>query len=129
MTGSGSAASKTSWLAGASALISVVACYGTLALIALLSTMGITLTLNERVWAGVIVAFAVLAVLLVTMGFKHHQSHNPARLAIVAAALIIWAVYDSPGIRDMLGIPPMVVELAGFAGLLGAAYWDWKLKQ
>lgn len=129
MTGSGNTTSKTSWLAGASALLSVAACYGTLALIALLSTMGITLAVNERVWAGVIVAFAVLAVLLVTMGFKHHQSRNPARLAIVAAALIIWAMYDSQGIRDMLGIPSMVIELAGFAALLGAAYWDWKLKQ
>lgn len=129
MTSSDNAKFRTSWLAGASALLSVVACYGTLALIAVLSSMGITLAVNERVWAGVIVAFAVLAVLLVTIGFKYHQSRNPARLAIVAAALIIWAMYDSAGIRDMLGVPSMVVELAGFVGLLGAAYWDWKLRR
>jgi fatty-acid desaturase len=129
MAQSANKASRTSWIAGASALLSLIACYGTLAVITLLSMMGVTLVVNERVWAGVIVAFAVIAVIGITLGYSRHRNHNPARLGIVGAALVIWAMYGSYGIRELLGVSPQFVESAGFAALLGAAYWDWKLKR
>lgn len=120
---------KLSWFAGASALASLIACYGTLALLSVLSMLGIGLAVNEHVWAGVIVAFAVLAVLGITLGFSRHRNQNPSRLAIVGAALVIWAMYGAQNVREMLGIPSFIVELAGFAALLGAAWLDWKLQK
>ncbi len=120
---------KTSLLAGAGALLSVAACYGTLGLIALLSLMGFSLAVNEHIWAGVIVAFALLAVLGVTLSYRQHGNANPARLATAGAALVIWAMYGAERIVDLLGVPVLAVELTGFAALIAAAWWDWRLKR
>lgn len=120
---------NASWLAGAGALLSIAACYGTLGLIAVLSMMGVTLALNENIWAGVIVFFALLVVLGVALGTRKHRNANPVRLAIAGAALIIWAMYGAEGIVDLLGPYTFAVEIAGFAALMAAAYWDWRLKR
>ena len=120
---------NTSWLAGASALLSLAACYGTLGLVALLSMMGVTLALNVDIWAGVIVAFALLAVIGVTLGYRRHRNANPVRLAVIGAALVIWAMYGADAIVDLLGVPSTIVEIAGFAALMASAYWDWRLKR
>ncbi len=120
---------NTSWLAGASALLSLAACYGTLGLVALLSMMGVTLALNVDIWAGVIVAFALLAVIGVTLGYRRHGNANPVRLAVIGAALVIWAMYGAEAIVDLLGVPSTIVEIAGFAALIASAYWDWRLKR
>ena len=129
MTTSGNRVQNSSWLAGAGALLSIAACYGTLGLIAVLSMMGVTLALNVNIWAGVIVFFAVLAVIGVTLGYRKHRNANPVRLAIIGAALVIWAMYGAEAIVDLLGVPSLVVELAGFAALMASAYWDWRLKR
>ena len=129
MTTSDKNPQSASWLAGAGVLLSIAACYGTLGLIAVLSMMGVSLAVNEHIWAGVIVAFALLAVLGVTLGYRQHRNSNPVRLAIAGAALVIWAMYGAEGITDLLGVPSFVVELAGFAALGAAAFWDWRLKR
>lgn len=121
--------SDKSWLASAAVLLSFVACYGTLALVAVLSMLGVTLAVNVHVWAAIIVAFALLAVLGVTLGYRRHRNANPARLAVVGAALVIWAMYGADAIKSLLGVPGTVVEIAGFAALIAAAYWDWRLKR
>ena len=119
----------SSWLAGAGTLLSLIACYGTLALVALLAAMGVTLSLNVHVWAAVIVAFALLALLGVTLGYRRHRKANPVRLAVVGTAMVTWAMYGGQAIRTLLGVPPTVVEIAGFAALIAAAYWDWRLQR
>jgi hypothetical protein len=43
------------WLAAVATTFSLVACYGTLAAIAVLGALGVTIALNEAVWAGAIV--------------------------------------------------------------------------
>ncbi len=129
MTASGNRVQNSSWLAGAGALMSITACYGTLGLIALLSMMGVTLALNVDIWAGVIVAFAMLAVIGVTLGYRRHRNANPVRLAVIGAALVIWAMYGAEAIVDLLGVPSTIVELAGFAALVASAYWDWRLRR
>ena len=129
MTAPENKAQSASWLAGASALLSLATCYGTLGLVAVLSLMGVTLAVNESIWAGVIVAFAILAVLGVTLGARRHGNRNPLWLSIVGAALIVWAMYGAQSIVNLLGAPSFVVELAGFAALAGGAFWDWRLKR
>ena len=91
--------------------------------------MGVTLALNVDIWAGVIVAFALLAVIGVTLGYRRHRNANPVRLAVIGAALVIWAMYGAEAIVDLLGVPSTIVEIAGFAALIASAYWDWRLKR
>ncbi len=120
---------NASLLAGASALLSIAVCYGTLGLIAVLSLMGVTLAVNEDIWAGAIVAFALLAVLGVALGYRQHRNANPLWLAITGAALVIWAMYGSEGIVDLLGVPAFAVEITGFSALVAAAWRDGRLKR
>ena len=120
---------KAPWLAGASALLSIAVCYGTLGLIAVLSLMGVTLAVNDHIWAGAIVAFALLAVFGVALGAMKHRKVSPAFLALAGAGLVIWAMYGAEGIADLLELPSFVVELAGFSALVAAALWDWRLKR
>jgi hypothetical protein len=50
---------------GLAVVLSLVACYGTAALVLLLATAGITLNVHEGAWAAAIVVFAWTAVLAV----------------------------------------------------------------
>lgn len=129
MTASDNKSTAPSRLAGAGALLSLAACYGTLGLVALLSAMGVTLAVNVHVWAGVIVGFALLAVLGVALGTRRHGKAAPLLLALAGAALVAWAMYGSHTITALLGLPATVVELAGFALLIVAAFQDWRAKR
>ena len=112
--------SRYGWLAGASAVLSVLACYGTLAAITVLSLLGISLTLNPRAWAAVIVALAAASALLVAANFMRHRIIGPPALAIAGVSLLGWVMYASYSRSG---------ELVGFALLLGAAAWDFRLRR
>jgi hypothetical protein len=45
------------WLPDVATVGSILACYGTLAILGLLSLMGVSIALHEGAWAGVISAF------------------------------------------------------------------------
>jgi hypothetical protein len=116
------------WLAGAATFLSLATCYGTMGLVGILSLMGVTLAVNAHVWAAAIVLFALLAVAGVALGYRRHRSLAPLGLAAVGALLVTVAMYASGTIVDGLGLPARAVELVGFAGLVAAAVWDWRLK-
>lgn len=119
MTENSSARGKLDWLAGVASLLSVVACYGTVILIGVLSLLGISLTLNTGVWAGVIVFFAGLAVFGFALGYRSHRVLTPLVLGVIGGALIVWVMFGSFN---------RFLEIAGFAFLVAAAIWDWRLK-
>ena len=119
---------QLAWLPGAGALLSICSCYVTLAIVTGLSLMGITLDLNVHVWAAVIVAFALVAVLGLALGYRQHRSVGVLVLGIVGALVVIFSLYASRFIQTNLGIPREAVEIVGFAGLVAAAIWDWRLK-
>ncbi|MDH3601253.1 MAG: MerC domain-containing protein [Candidatus Tectomicrobia bacterium] len=100
-------------------MLSIVACYGTLFVISVLSLLGVSLTLHTGAWAGAIVLFAGLAVVGTALGYRCHRVPAPLILAGIGAGLIIWV---------MLGSFNRVLELLGFACLITAAIWDWRLK-
>ena len=54
-------------------LLSLLACYGTLAAVAVLSALGV----NPGVWAGAIVLFGALATVIVGLGVHRHGSVAP----------------------------------------------------
>ena len=63
---------KPGRLARGGTILSLLACYGTLAVVAGLSALGVTIAINDHVWAAAIVIFAVVAVLGVGFGARRH---------------------------------------------------------
>lgn len=111
---------RANWLAPVGAALAVLACYGTLATVALLSAMGVAIAVNEGVWAGAIVVFALLALAGLVLNWRRHRALPPLLLGIVGAGLIVFTMtisYSQP------------VEIGGFAILILAALLDWKAKQ
>lgn len=105
------------WWPGACTILSIVACYGALAAVGLLSLMGIAMTIEPGVQAVVISAFAMLAAAALFAGYRRHRVFWPFVLGMLGAALILWAMFGSYN---------RVVEAAGFMALIAAAIWDWR---
>ena len=103
-----------------SLILSLLACYGLLALTALLPLIGVRLALDEATWAGAIVALAVLTVAAVLPGARRHGSFGPGMGALVGGGLILYA---------LLVEYHMLVELAGFVLLAAAVCTDVHLRR
>lgn len=114
------AAIRRRGLAGVIALsLAALACYGTLAAIALLSLLGITLAVNAAAVAGAVVVLAMLAAIVVGVGARKHGSVMPAIAAVTGVALIVHAMLIAYDWRS---------ELAGFLLMLAAVAWDFRLR-
>ncbi len=100
--------------------LAIVACYGSLALLALMSALGVSMTLNEGLWAGAIVLFAYLACTVIAIGFKKHRSFKPILIAILGAAILTYTMYVNY---------TLVTELIGFIFLATATYFDYDLRR
>ena len=100
-------------------LLSLLACYGTLAAVAVLSALGVTLAVNPGVWAGAIVLFAALATVIVGLGMRRHGSVAPLIPALAGTALLGFVMFVSFD---------RALELIAFALLAGAVYWDYRLR-
>jgi hypothetical protein len=100
-------------------VLAIAACYGTFALIGALSLMGITLAPQVGAWAGAISLLALLAavsVLLATGTIVRRPAHDrPLGAALVLSVMLVR--YD------------WLMELAGFAALVVAGVWDWRLQR
>jgi hypothetical protein len=101
-------------------VLALAACYGTLAVVGILSLLGATLAPHDGAWAGAISLFAVLAFIGTVLGYRKHGGVGPAVTGLLGAALIVGV---------MFGPYSFVAELGGFALLIVAAWWDWKLKR
>ena len=109
--------SKASWLPRAATALAVLSCYGTTVLIGLLSLLGVTLAIDEGVWAGAIAIFAALATLAVAVSYRRHRIVGPMVVAALGLGLILWVMFGSYS---------RVIELVGFVLLIAAALWDWR---
>lgn len=116
---------RLSWLAGGGALLSILACYGTIALIAALSLLGITIAVNAHVWAAAIVGFAIIAFLGVVLGARSHGRTGSVIIAALGVVLIIISTYASDWLDEEVGINARIAELLGFTALIIGAGWDW----
>lgn len=110
---------STSWLPGAATAMAILSCYGTTVLIGLLSLLGISLAIDERVWAGAISLFAVLATITIAGSYRRHRAVGPIALGVIGLGLILWVMYGAYG---------RVLELSGFAFLVAATLWDWRAR-
>jgi len=110
---------KPSWFPGAATALAVFSCYGTTALIALLSLLGVSLALDDAVWAAVVGACAVLAVVAIALSCRRRRIIWPTVIAVFGLALILWAMYGSYS---------RITELAGFVLLIAATLGDWRAR-
>lgn len=105
------------WLAPSTGILSLVACYGTLATTAALGALGVTLAVNDAVWAGVIVVFAWLTLPGLWFRGRRHGLLWPIILASLGATMITFA---------MVVTYVRFIEFAGFALLCNGVYGDWR---
>ncbi len=109
-----------SWLPGLATLASLVACYGTLAVLALLGALGVVIALDETLWAGAIVSAAAIAVAGLAVGAVHHRRLWPVLTGGLGAAVIGFAMYVHYS---------RTTEISGFLLLSAAAIRDWRLRR
>lgn len=112
--------SKFRRLAGIGTILSLITCYGTLALVSILGALGFVFAINNTIWAGAIVAFAIIAVIGLAFGLSRHHRIFPFIIGILGTELIIYT---------MLVDYSRVIELSGFALLVMAAFLDWRIKR
>ncbi len=105
------------WLAPVATTLSLVACYGTLAAIGLLGALGVTIALNEAVWAGAIVLFAGLTFAVLLVRRHRHGRFAPAAVAGVGFVLIGFSMLVSYN---------QIIEFAGFVFLCAGTVLDWR---
>jgi arsenite methyltransferase len=105
------------WLATLATAFSLIACYGTLAAVALLGVLGVTISLNESIWAGAIVLFAGLAFVALVIRWRSHRRSAPVLLAGIGLLLIAYT---------MLVSYERTIELVGFVFLCAGTVVDWR---
>jgi hypothetical protein len=120
MVGSTQKSGSASRLAPLFALLAFLACNGTLILIAMLSAIGISISINPHLQAAAIALFAVATLLLVFRDFKNHQALGPLILAAVGSATLLGTMYIH---FDKL------LESIGLLELFIAALWSWQLSR
>jgi arsenite methyltransferase len=97
------------------AAASVAACYGTIALLGMLSLFGLTISLDEGAWALAITATAALAAIATAFNLRRHGRPWPLLMAAIGAAVIGYVMFAA--------YHP-VIEALGFVALLGAVGLD-----
>ena len=100
--------------------LALIACYGTLALVGLLGVMGISMGVNENIWAGAIIFFAVAASVVTAIGIRKHGSVWPFAVSIAGAGILIYTMCVNYSV---------VTELIGFVVLGVAAWMDYNARR
>lgn len=95
--------------------LALLACYGTLAAVGLLTVLGVRLALDETVWAGAIVAFTLVTVAVIVAGIRRHRAYTPALLAVAGGGAVVYT---------LLIDYRFAIELTGFLVLTAAVVWD-----
>jgi len=109
-----------SWLGSATSLLAILACYGTLAVVGLLSVVGISIQLDEGLLVKLISGLLILALLGMGYSYRAHRHPGPLLLSVTSAALLFWVFYGSYS---------KPLELTGFALLVLASVWDFRAKK
>jgi len=108
-----------SWIGSATSLLAVTACYGTLAAVALLSTIGVSVDIDEGLMIKMISGLMFLALAGMAYSYRLHRHSGPLLLSIASAALLSWVFFGSYSKQ---------LELIGFATLVIASAWDFRVK-
>lgn len=111
---------RYSWLGSVTGLLAVATCYGTLAAVALLSFIGVSVHISEVTLVKLIIVLLSLALLGMGYSYRLHKHPGPLLLSLAAAALLLWVFFVSYA---------KTLEMVGFATLVVASVWDWRVKK
>ena len=100
--------------------MALLACYGTLGLVALLSALGVGLAVDEGIWAGAILLFAWLACAVIALGIRKHGSFVPLIIGVAGSSLLTYT---------MLLDYRVAIEIAGFVLLAAATVYDYRQRR
>ena len=115
-----STAGRFAWLGSVASLFAVVTCYGTLAAIALLAAIGVSVDLNEGTLVIFITVLLGIAIAGMVYSFRLHRHPGPLTVSILSVTMLSWVFYGSY---------TKSLELVGFAGLVVASIWDFRCKK
>lgn len=101
-------------------LLAVATCYGTLALVAGLSLLGVGVEVNEGWLVKIITGLLLLAIGGMVYSYRVHRVVGPLLLTVATASILGWVFY---------GDYSKPLELAGFGGLVVASLWDFRAKK
>ena len=108
---------KQSWLSGVAAILTLVACNGTIILVGLLAIFGVSVTINPHIQAVVVSIFAITSLIFVYRGFKTQQKAGPLVLAVIGTVLVVGSMYIYFN---------KIVESIGLVLLIGSTIWNWQ---
>ena len=97
-------------------VFAVLACYGSLAAVALLSALGVSMALNDGIWAGAIIFFSSVTTGIIGLGMRKHKSMVPLLLAISGTLVLCFTMFVHYN---------ALTELVGFVLLALATYLDF----
>ena len=78
------------------------------------------MSLNEGIWAGAIILFALLATAVILLGMRKHRSPVPSVLALLGSGILMYTMYVDYS---------TLTELIGFAVLAGATFLDYRMRR
>ena len=96
-------------------LVSMATCYGLVALLAVISMLGVGIRLDYGIWAAVVALTACIAVAATAVNWPRHRNPWPLIAAGIGGGLIVYVMAISYN---------MVVEAVGFLVLFGAIAAD-----
>ena len=115
-----STAGRFALLGSAASLFAVVACYGTLAGVALLAAIGVSVDLNEGTLVIFITVLLGLAIAGMAYSFRLHRHPGPLTVSFLSVVALLWVFYGSY---------TKSLELSGFAWVVVASRWDYRCKK
>lgn len=111
---------RLAWLGPVMGLVAVASCYGTLATVALLSVVGVTVEIDEGLMVKLVSGMLLLVLFGMGYSFKLHRQPGPLVLTVIAAAMLLWAFFIDYS---------RYLEFAGFGLLTIASIWDFRAKK
>ncbi len=109
--------SKLGSIAG---MLAVITCYGTLASVALLSFVGVSVAIDEALMVKLITFLLAIALLGMLYSWRLHKNFVPLLLSLLAAGMLIWVFYGSYS---------KLLEWMGFSLLIVASILDFCSKK
>jgi len=107
-------------LAAVFAIFAFIACNGLVILLAVLSAIGVSVSINPHIQAAVISFFAIVTLGLVFKEFKKNRSIGPLILAAAATVALIGTMYIHFN---------KITESLGLLALFASALWSWQISR
>lgn len=111
---------RFAWLGPVMGLLAVTACYGTLAVVALLSVVGISVQIDEGLMTRLVSGMLVLVLFGMGYSYRLHRNPGPLLASMATSTLLLWVFFGSYSKH---------LELAGFVVLGIASIWDFRAKK